>query len=53
MLSDVGTLFAGIFDLFKIEFTLYGFTFSLWQVFVFTIIVSLVGWLIGEVFLGD
>lgn len=53
MLSDISTLLTAVYDLFRIEFTLYGFTFSMWQVFVFTIVAGLIGWLLSEVFLGD
>ena len=49
----IGILFSYVMELFKIEFTIYGFTFSFWQVFVFSIVVSLVCWLLWEVFLGD
>ena len=52
-MSELAAVFAVVIELFKIEFSLYGFTFSLWQVFVFTVVASLVCWLIGEVFLGD
>lgn len=41
-----------VFDLFCIEFNLLGFTLSFWQVFVFTVIASLVLWIIREVLLG-
>lgn len=53
MLSDVSLLLTTVYNLFRIEFTLYGFTFSMWQVFLFTIVAGLVGWLISEVFFGD
>ena len=37
----------------KVEFTLYGFTFSLWQVFLFDIAAGIVAFVLREVFLGD
>ena len=40
-------------DIFKIEFTLWGFTFSFWEVFAFTIVAGIVCWVISEIFLGD
>lgn len=52
MLSDIGLFFAKVVDLFSIEFTIYGFTFSMWQVFLFDIAVGIVVWVIAEVFLG-
>lgn len=53
MISDVGAVFTAVVELFKIEFTLYGFTFSLWQVFLFDIAAGIVAWLIGKVLLDD
>lgn len=52
-MSDVAALFSYVLKLFQLEFTLYGFTFSLWEVFVFSVVSSCVGWLLWEVFLGD
>lgn len=45
-----GTLLSLVMDLFQMEFTLYGFTFSFWQVFVFDIVVGIIAWIIMEVF---
>lgn len=53
MISDLAWLFGAVLDAFKIEFTIYGFTFSLWQVFCFDIVVGLVAWGLGQVFLDD
>ena len=53
MISDFGQLIEKVVELFSIEFTIYGFTFSLWQVFLFTIVADIVIWVISEVFLGD
>lgn len=50
MIGDVGLLFAAVMRLFKLEFTLYGYTFSWWEVFVFSIVAGIVGWLLWEVF---
>ena len=52
-MSDIAALFSYIVKLFQIEFTLYGYTFSLWQVFVFTIVASLVCRILWEVFMGE
>lgn len=52
-MSDIATLFSYVLQLFQIEFTLYGFTFSLWEVFIFSVVASLVAWLLWEVFLSD
>lgn len=52
MLSDIQALFIWVVELFSIEFTIYGFTFSMWQVFLFDITAGIVVWIIREVFLG-
>lgn len=41
------------YDNTSVEFTIYGFTFSMWQVFCFDIVVAIVGWGIGKVLLDD
>lgn len=50
MISDFGMLIEKTVELFSIEFTIYGFTFSLWQVFLFTIAADIVIWVLVEVF---
>lgn len=50
MLSDFGQLIAKTVELFSIEFTIFGFTFSLWQVFLFDIVAGIVIWFLAEVF---
>lgn len=52
MLSDVGLVFEKVVELFSIEFTIYGFTFSMWQVYLFDFAATIVIWIIAEVFLG-
>lgn len=37
----------------KIEFSLWGYTFSLWSVFVWGILASLTLWIVKVFFLGD
>lgn len=39
-------------DIMKIEFTLYGFTFSFWQVLLFNLVAGIIVWLIWEAFFG-
>lgn len=39
--------------LFQTEFTLWGFTFSFFEVFVYTTVAGIVCWILGEIFLGD
>ena len=53
MISDVGALFSWVVEVFSLEFTIYGFTFSMWQVFLFDIVIAIVGWFLGKVFLDD
>lgn len=52
MISDVGLVFQKVVELFSIEFTIYDFTFSMWQVFLFDIAASIVAWILREVFFG-
>ena len=46
-------LFGAVLEVFRIEFTIYGFTFSLWQVFCFDVVAAIIGWILGKVFLDD
>lgn len=52
-MGDFGALMSYTFQAFAYEFTLLGFTFSLWEVFVFSTVVVIVGRLLCEVFFGD
>ena len=45
MVSDVAALFSWVVELFSIEFTIYGFTFSMWQVFLVAIVAAIVAWM--------
>lgn len=51
MPSDLARVFELVVELFSIEFTLYGFTFSMWQVFLFDMVAGIIVWIIVEVFL--
>lgn len=53
MISDFGLIIEKTVQVFSIEFTIYGFTFSLWQVFLFDIAAGIVAWVIGRWLLGD
>lgn len=53
MASDMGALFRFIMRLFTYEFTIYGVTFSMFQVFAFSTVASILGWFIGKVFFDD
>lgn len=50
MISDFGMLIEMTVELFSVEFTIYGFTFSMWQVFLFDIAAGIVIWVLVEVF---
>lgn len=52
MISDVGQVFQMVVELFQIEFTIYGFTLSMWQVFLFDFAAGIVIWILAEVFFG-
>ena len=43
-------LFVAVIEVFKTPFTLYGFTFSFWQIFVWTLVAGLVLYLIWGFF---
>lgn len=49
----VGSLFSRVLGLFQIEFSLLGFTFSFWQVFLWTAVAGIIARILGEVFFGD
>lgn len=53
MISDFAALLSYTFQAFSYEFTIYGFTFSLWEVFAFSTVTAIVGRLLWEVFFGD
>ena len=53
MVSDLGALFSWILELFMYEFTLYGVTFSMFQVFVFSTVAGIIGWFLGRLFFDD
>lgn len=52
-MEDFANLIALIVDFLKIDFTLWGFTFSLWSVFIWGILATLALWTIKKIFGGD
>lgn len=52
-MTYIGAMFSAVVRLFQVELTIYGFTFSFWEVFVFAFVVGFLCWLIREVFLGE
>lgn len=53
MISDFGAMISATLQLFSVEFTLYGFTFSFWEVFLFSIAAGITVWILAHIFLGD
>ena len=53
VISDFGALLSFTLQAFSVEFTIYGFTFSFWQVFLFSAVSAIVGRILWEVFFGD
>lgn len=51
MLSEFGALIDATVRIFSIEITIYGFTFSFWEVFLFNIAASIVAWILAKLFL--
>ena len=52
-MEDFAALLSVTYRIFALEFTLCGFTFSLWQVFAFSAVAGIAGKLLAEVFFGD
>ena len=50
MISDFGQIIEKVVEAFSIEFTIYGFIFSMWQVFLFDMAAGIVIWALYEVF---
>lgn len=53
MVSDLGALFSWIMELLNYKFTIYGITFSMFQVFAFSTVAGILGWFIGRLFFDD
>jgi hypothetical protein len=49
-ITDFARVIEATYRIFNIRFTLYGFEMSYWQVFIFTIVASLLVWAIGRLF---
>lgn len=52
-LGLIESIFFCVVDLFKIGFTLFGVSLSLWQVFLFNIAAGITIWVLKELFLSD
>lgn len=42
MIEDLGAILSAVFDIFSTELTLYGFSFSWWNVFAFTAVAGII-----------
>ena len=49
----IGQVFFKTIDAFKVPITIFGFTFSFWEVFCFIIVAGIVAYIIGGIFSGD
>lgn len=52
-METFGALLSKTLSLFRVEFVLWGYTISFWQIFVFSAVIGVVCWILREVFLGD
>ena len=52
-METIAALMSWTFTVFNLPFTLYVFTFSLWEVFIFGAVSCIAGKILAEVFLGD
>lgn len=48
-----GAMVAAVWELINLPITLYGITFSFGQVLMFSVVASIVGFVLNELFLGD
>jgi len=53
MISDFGAMISAAVQVMKTELTLWGHTFSMWNVFLFGMFVSIVIWVVWMVFIHD
>lgn len=46
-------IFSGVMGILRINFTIFGYTLNLWEVFCFTFVSSVIAFVVWEVLLGD
>lgn len=51
-METFGAVINAVVGLFQMPLTLYGFTFSFWEVFLFTIVVGIIAFILGGFFGG-
>ena len=49
----VGQLLSFVFEIFKLPLDIFGHQISFWQIFVYTVVASVILGFVGEAFLGD
>lgn len=52
-MAELGQLFSAILSIFQIEFSLYGFTLSFWNVFLWTGFAGIALWVVFAIIGGD
>lgn len=52
MIDDFEAMISAVMNLFQTELTLYGVTFTWFEVFCFTAVISIVAWFLGGAFGG-
>lgn len=48
-----GSLITSVVSLFKVQFTIFGFTLSYWQVYLFSGFGGIVAWILWRIFIDD
>ena len=46
-------IFESVYSILNMEFSLFGYTLSLWNIFAFTFVTGVVWWVVWEVINGD
>ena len=49
-MSDFGAMISATLCVFQVPFTIWGFTFTWFEVFLFSGVISIVGWILYELF---
>lgn len=53
MIEAFQAMFSATLEILKIKFTLYGFTLSMWDVFLWCFIAGIILWFVGGLFFHD
>lgn len=52
-MEDLGSVFSAVIDILKIEFEIYGYPISFWNISTFSVFSGLLGWVVWEVLNRD